>query len=148
MRYLIASLLCAAAMPAVADPPNVVETHGIEIELPAGWTVVEEKTNTTIAPPKQYKGRGIEIAEIQGLPPSKALVAQFLDAGKLKHGAIQEEDRNGMHVVLASATATIAGKALDLDVVAIPNASGGATLVLSWRSTPTLRTETPRWASS
>jgi hypothetical protein len=132
MRYFIACLICVGSTPAVADPPNVVETHGVEIELPSGWSVKNEGNNTTIAPPKKYKGRGIEIAEIKGLPPSKELVAQFLDAGKLKHGAIQEEDRNGMHVALASATAMIAGKALDLDVVAIPNSSGGTTLAMSF----------------
>jgi hypothetical protein len=63
---------------------------------------------------------------------SKNLLAQFLDAGKLKHGAIKEDDRNGMHIAFATATATIANKPIDLDVVAIPNASGGTTFVMSF----------------
>src|ERR1044071_260539 len=103
MRYVIPSLICALAVPATADPPNVVETHGIEIELPSGWSARNEGSNTTIAPPKKYKGRGIEIAEIKE-PMSKNLLAQFLDAGKLKHGAIKEDDSNGKNIAFATAT--------------------------------------------
>ncbi len=123
------AILCAR--PALAEaPPAVVETHGIEIEMPRGWTVVDEKGGTTIAPTK-YKGRAIEVVEVPKAL-TKDLVAEVLEGAHVDDVVIKEGQRAGAPLVVGTGTITVKAKKVDVDVLALANAAGHATLLVSF----------------
>src|SRR5450755_3890151 len=101
MRLAIPLLLCVLAAPALADSmPTVVETYGIEIEIPTGWSVTNKGALTIIAPTK-YKGRGIEIVEISK-PLSKDLLLEFMKDAHVDGAEAKEGERNGGKAVFGT----------------------------------------------
>lgn len=116
----------------MAEPlPTLVETHGIEIEVPTGWVVTNKGANTTIMPTK-YKGRGIDITEIDK-PLTKDLATEFAKGGKLQHPKLTEGTRNGTKAIAVEGQVEIKDKGLvDVSILAVENASHGTTFMLSF----------------
>ncbi|HEX7701899.1 MAG TPA: DUF4344 domain-containing metallopeptidase [Kofleriaceae bacterium] len=131
MRLAIPLLLCALAAPAFADVmPTIVETHGIEIEIPTGWSVTNKGSSTTISPTK-YKGRAIEVIEADK-PLSKEFIIEVLKAAHVENPVIKEGQRNGAPAISGTGTITVKDKKVDVDLLAVPNALGHATLLVSF----------------
>jgi hypothetical protein len=142
MRLLVPALLCALVAPAFADPlPTVIETHGIEIEVPTGWSVTNKGASTTIMPTK-YKGRGIEIVEI-AKPLTKELITEFMTAAKMENAKVGDGERDGNKIVAGTGTLDVKGKGkVDVDLLAVPNAKHNTTIMMSFikgDSDPVLR---------
>ncbi|MEO8550918.1 MAG: DUF4344 domain-containing metallopeptidase [Kofleriaceae bacterium] len=133
MRTLVTSLLLAAlAAPALAGPlPTVVETHGIEIEVPTSWAVVNKGKATTIAPAK-FKGRGIEVTDVPNAL-TQDLVKVFLEAAHVTGATFKEGQRDGAPVIAATGKMELKDKTqLDVDVLAVPNANKGTSIIVSF----------------
>ena len=124
-------LVCALAAPAIADVmPTVIETHGIEVEVPNGWSVTNKDGSTTISPTK-YKGRAIEVIEADQ-PLSKEFIAQVLKAAHVDNPVLKEGQRNGGPAIVGTGSIKVKDKVVDLDLLAVPNALGHATLLISF----------------
>lgn len=115
-----------------AEPLVMIETNGIEVQLPSGWAQMSKGTATIIAP-KKFKGRAIEIMSIKGMPPSTTEALQKILGDKMKVTMAKEIERNGAKVVIASATVTVGKDAATLDLLALP-AAKGAVMMMSFVS--------------
>ncbi|CAN5617328.1 hypothetical protein BH11MYX1_BH11MYX1_17430 [soil metagenome] len=110
---------------------GLIETHGIEIEVPTGWTVTNKGTNTTIMPTK-YKGRGIDVTEVSK-PPTKELIEEFAKAAKMKVTKLAELARNGTKTIVVEGSIDVKGKGeVGVGMLAVENASHATTIMLSF----------------
>jgi len=135
-------LVAAWSTPARPEPaPSLIETHGIEIEVPAGWSVTNKGTSTAIMPTR-YKGRGIQVTEAAA-PTTKEFIVAVAKAAKIDHATVQEGERNGAKVVSASGTIAVKDKGnVDVDLVAVTNRANHTVILTSYiksDSDPALR---------
>jgi len=121
-------MICVMAASARA---GVIEAHGIELEVPADWTVTTGKTSTTIMPAKR-SGRGIEIIEANA-PLTVAFVRQVMKAAKMTDGDVREGTRNGAKAIGVLGKVPVAGGAtVDVEMIAIENAARHTVLLTSY----------------
>src|SRR5215467_5851509 len=124
-------LVIALARTAAADTPTFLETHGIEIEVPTGWSVVNKPGVTEIMPTK-YKGRGLEVIEV-AKPLTKQLIIDSLAAAHAEGTQAKDGQRDGAPIVVAQARIAVKDKGMvDVDVLAVSNAKHNAVLLISF----------------
>jgi hypothetical protein len=134
MRIGIATLATAllAASPVHAgDGLTMVETQGIEVALPAGWAATNKGKSTVLAPTK-FKGRAIEIVTLKGAPPTTKEAMQKELGAKFQVTMTKEIERNGMKVVIASASIKTEKGDGTLDLLAMPAAKGNSVVLMSF----------------
>ncbi len=125
-------LCCALAMSRLGHADTTtIESHGLELEVPADWVKSETKTATILAP-KKYRGRAIQIITLPSMPTDRAtltkLVAEDEQGAPITKAEIEE--RNGLKMMIAEAHLKVDGAdfEFDMDVVPVGNA---ATLVIA-----------------
>jgi len=117
---------------AIADEATVVETHGIEIEVPKGWAFNNKGPIGELVPTK-YKGRAIEIGSAKTMPaPTKEAIEALLAPEKLDIVRVGQLDRYGLKVVtVVGKLATKDKGVVDVDIVVLPVGTG-ATMLMSF----------------
>lgn len=117
-----------------ADATKSVETHGIEVEVPADWTETDKGAITMLAP-KSHPSRVIEVAALKEMPKAIPAELEKLLAGARKDTVkitkAVELDRYGIKVVAALGTITIKKQEVDIELVVLPQPRG-ATLLMSF----------------
>jgi hypothetical protein len=108
-----------------------IESHGVEIDVPAAWGQVDKGPMTVLAP-KTYKGRAIELVSLTAMPDNKDSLQKLLGTKDkitiVKAGPV---DRHGMRVIVAEAKAIDNKIEVDVDLVILP-VGKGATMVMSF----------------
>jgi len=133
MRALVV-LALAMSRVAAADDTVSVETHGIELQIPKGWSNVEKGATATLAP-KAYKGRAIEIVAIPAMPADLTQLQKLMDAAKITIVRAKFADRQGVHMMLAEGKMEGKDKApLDVDIAVMPLAKSAALIMSFIRS--------------
>src|ERR1043165_9572574 len=143
MGMVLLAIGLFAAGPAQADGISMVETQGIEVALPAGWSATT-KGKATILGPMKVKGRAIEVVTFKGPPPTTQEGMQKALGDKFKVTMTKEGDHNGTKVVVASATTKTDKGDATLDLLAMPSANGNTVVLMSFVDAdkePTLRKE-------
>jgi len=143
MGMVLLAIGLFAAAPAQADGITMVETQGIEVALPAGWSATN-KGKATILAPMKFKGRAIEVVTFKGPPPTTQEGMQKALGDKFKVTMTKEGDRNGAKVVVASATTKTDKGDATLDLLAMPSSNGNTVVLMSFVAAdkePTLRKE-------
>ncbi|HEV7558653.1 MAG TPA: DUF4344 domain-containing metallopeptidase [Kofleriaceae bacterium] len=133
MRMISLGVIVAALQTvAIADEATVVETHGIEIEVPKGWTFTNRGQIGELVPTK-YKGRAIEIASVKTMPaPTKEAITALLAPEKLDIVRVGQLDRYGLKIVtVIGKVATKDKGVLDVDIVVLPVGTS-ATMLMSF----------------
>ena len=131
MKRAVLVVAMVLARSALADETVSVETHGVEIQVPKGWSTVEKGATATLSP-KAYKGRAIEVVALPSMPADEHQLQKLLDPAKITVVKSKAADRQGVRMIVGAGTLEGKDKAqLDVDLVILPVAKG-ATLVMSF----------------